>query len=127
VEVVDPGGIATLVLLHRSSNIADASMKTNHRVLPGFPGMGTGPAVQEIVGPNLTVGWQTLLNQCAGEMGPLSCSCDCTRLTIAIIVARSSEGSAKLNANRRSPKVPEGSRSFRRGYGRCQGERRNIG
>jgi hypothetical protein len=63
-EVVDPGWIAITLLLHGSSNIADASMKTNHRVLPGFPGMGTGPAAQEIVGPNLTVGWQTLLNQC---------------------------------------------------------------
>jgi hypothetical protein len=47
-----------------SANIADASMKTNHRVLPDFPGMGTGPAAQEVVGPNLTVGWQTLLDQC---------------------------------------------------------------
>jgi hypothetical protein len=64
VKVADPGGVAiTLVLLHGSANIADATMKTNHRVLRGFSGMGTGPAAQEVVSPNLTVEWQILLDR----------------------------------------------------------------
>jgi hypothetical protein len=52
-----------LVLLHESANLADAAVESVQCLLPGFPGDGFGASLEDIVGPDLTISVQTLLDQ----------------------------------------------------------------
>jgi hypothetical protein len=64
VKSVQLGGrTIAVVLLHQKADFANAAMETGHRVPPGLPGDGARAAAYEVVSPDLTIGWKTLLNQ----------------------------------------------------------------